>query len=53
MEISVVLPCLNEVETLSICIKKAKKQIKNLKIRGEIGRHKGLKIRGIHKVVSP
>ena len=36
MEISVVLPCLNEVETLSICIKKAKKQIKNLKIRGEI-----------------
>ena len=30
------LPCLNESETLSICIKKAKKQIKLLKIKGEI-----------------
>ncbi len=36
MEISVVLPCLNESETLGICIKKAKKQIKNLSIKGEI-----------------
>jgi len=30
------LPCLNESETLSICIKKAKNQIKTLKIKGEI-----------------
>lgn len=36
MEISVVLPCLNESETLGICIKKAKKQIKDLGIKGEI-----------------
>ena len=36
MEISVVLPCLNESETLSICIKKAFKQIKKLRIKGEI-----------------
>jgi glycosyltransferase involved in cell wall biosynthesis len=36
MDISVVLPCLNEAETISICIKKAKKQIKKLKLRGEI-----------------
>ena len=36
MEISVVLPCLNESETLAKCIKKAKKQIKNLNIKGEI-----------------
>ena len=36
MEISVVLPCLNEPETLAKCIKKAKKQIKKLGIKGEI-----------------
>ena len=36
MEISVVLPCLNESETLAKCIKKAKKQIKLLRIKGEI-----------------
>ena len=36
MEISVVLPCLNESETLGTCIKKAKKQIKNLSVKGEI-----------------
>mgnify|MGYP001221078785 CR=1 FL=1 len=36
MEISVVLPCLNESETVGTCIKKARKQIKNLKIKGEI-----------------
>ena len=36
MEISVLLPCLNESETLGICIKKAKKQIKDLGIKGEI-----------------
>ena len=36
MDISVVLPCLNESETLGICIHKAKKQIKKLNIKGEI-----------------
>ena len=36
MEISVVLPCLNESETLGICIKKAKNQIKRLGVKGEI-----------------
>ena len=36
MDISVVLPCLNESETLSACIKKANNQIKKLGIKGEI-----------------
>ena len=36
MDISVVLPCLNESETLGTCIKKAKNQIKKLGIKGEI-----------------
>ena len=36
MDISVVLPCLNESETIATCIKKAKKQIHSLKIKGEI-----------------
>ena len=36
MEISIVLPCLNESETLGICIQKAKKQINKLKIKAEI-----------------
>ncbi len=36
MDISVVIPCLNESETLRICIDKAKKQIEKLGIKGEI-----------------
>jgi len=36
MDISVVLPCLNESETLGTCIKKANNQIKKLGIKGEI-----------------
>ena len=36
MDISVVLPCLNESETIAACIKKAKKQIQLLNIKGEI-----------------
>ncbi len=36
MEISVVLPCLNESETLATCIQKAKNQIRKLNIKGEI-----------------
>ena len=36
MDLSVVLPCLNEFETIGMCIKKAKKQIHKLNIKGEI-----------------
>ena len=36
MDLSVVIPCLNESETIGICIKKAKYQIKKLKLKGEI-----------------
>ena len=36
MKISIVLPCLNESETLAKCIKKATNQIRKLKIKGEI-----------------
>ena len=36
MDLSVVIPCLNESETLAICIKKAKNQIDKLNINAEI-----------------
>ena len=36
MDLSVVIPCLNESETLAICIEKAKKQINKLKLDAEI-----------------
>jgi glycosyltransferase involved in cell wall biosynthesis len=36
MELSVVIPCLNESETIGICIEKAKKEIKKLNIHAEI-----------------
>jgi glycosyltransferase involved in cell wall biosynthesis len=36
IELSVVLPCLNEAATVGKCIEKAKKAIKALKIRGEV-----------------
>lgn len=36
MELSVVIPCLNESETIEICIKKALKEIKKLNIKAEI-----------------
>ncbi len=36
MDISVVLPCLNEAETIRVCIEKAKKQINGLNINGEV-----------------
>ncbi len=36
MDLSVVIPCLNEVETISKCIKKAKKEIEKLDIDAEI-----------------
>lgn len=35
-ELSIVMPCLNEAETLSICIEKAKKFLVEQNIRGEI-----------------
>jgi len=36
IEVSVVMPCLNEAETLPTCIKKAKKALNQLGIHGEI-----------------
>jgi glycosyltransferase involved in cell wall biosynthesis len=36
IDLSVVIPCLNEDETIEICIKKAKNSFKKLKIVGEV-----------------
>ncbi len=36
MELTILMPCLNEAETLSFCIKKIKKNLKLLKVRSEI-----------------
>lgn len=36
MELSVVMPCLNEAETLEICIAKAQRSIEKLNITGEV-----------------
>ncbi|MDD5006010.1 MAG: glycosyltransferase family 2 protein [Candidatus Omnitrophica bacterium] len=36
IEVSIVMPCLNEEETVGICIKEAKKVLGDLAIRGEI-----------------
>lgn len=36
MELTVVLPCLNEAETLAVCIRKAKASINELGIDGEV-----------------
>jgi len=36
MDLSVVIPCLNESETIGICIKKVKNQIQKLNIKAEI-----------------
>src|SRR5689334_20828310 len=36
MELSVVLPCLNEAETLEICIRKAQASITRLGVTGEV-----------------
>jgi glycosyltransferase involved in cell wall biosynthesis len=35
-ELSIVMPCLNEIETLGICIQKAKSYLEESKIKGEI-----------------
>lgn len=36
LELSIVMPCLNEEETIGICIKKAKKFLEKTKILGEV-----------------
>lgn len=36
MDLSIVIPCLNESETLGICLKKINKQIENLKLNAEV-----------------
>jgi glycosyltransferase involved in cell wall biosynthesis len=36
LEVSVVMPCLNEQESVGICVKKARKALDNLGIQGEI-----------------
>lgn len=36
IELSVVMPCLNEAETLAVCIKKAQKGIASAGVRGEV-----------------
>ena len=35
-ELSIVMPCLNEAETLAICIKKAQQSLDELKVAGEV-----------------
>jgi glycosyltransferase involved in cell wall biosynthesis len=36
LELSIVMPCLNEAETLPICIEKAKRSLEQLNIAGEV-----------------
>ena len=36
IEVSVVMPCLNEQEAVGICVRKAKKALDDLGIQGEI-----------------
>ena len=36
MDLSVIIPCLNEKDTIGICVTKALKQIKNNNIKGEV-----------------
>jgi glycosyltransferase involved in cell wall biosynthesis len=36
MELSIVMPCLNEAETLETCIRKAQQSISNLNVKGEV-----------------
>jgi glycosyltransferase involved in cell wall biosynthesis len=35
-ELSIVMPCLNEAETLGICVRKAQKALKDLNVAGEV-----------------
>ena len=36
LELTILMPCLNEAETLETCIKKAKKSLEDNKIEGEV-----------------
>ena len=36
MDVTILMPCLNEAETLTLCINKAKQWLKNSKLKGEI-----------------
>ena len=36
LELTILMPCLNEAETLEICIKKAKKSLEKNHINGEV-----------------
>ena len=36
VEVSVVMPCLNEAETLATCIEKAQASLRELNVHGEI-----------------
>ena len=36
LELTILMPCLNEAETLEVCIKKAMKSLKDNKIKGEV-----------------
>ena len=36
LELSILMPCLNEAETLEICIEKAQKSLRELDIAGEV-----------------
>src|SRR5271169_6307180 len=36
MELSIVMPCLNEADTLGICVEKAQRSLRELNINGEV-----------------
>jgi len=36
LDITILMPCLNEAETLALCINKAKRWLKNSKLKGEV-----------------
>lgn len=36
IEVSVVLPCLNEAETLAVCVRKARRSLAELDVKGEV-----------------
>ncbi|HJS73397.1 MAG TPA: glycosyltransferase family 2 protein, partial [Vicinamibacteria bacterium] len=36
LELSIVMPCLNEEKTLARCIEKAKRSLRELEVRGEV-----------------
>jgi glycosyltransferase involved in cell wall biosynthesis len=36
LELSIVMPCLNEAETLAVCIEKAQRSLRELNVAGEV-----------------